>query len=78
MGGGISVFVKLFFNWKMSIYLKDILLHLQKSLYAGVSLLQFLNTLSCSPITLCQVIQISIISSNDINLQYICKVYCNE
>ena len=53
MGGGISVFVKLFFTWKMSIYLKNILIHLQKSLYAGVSLLQFLNALSCSPITLC-------------------------
>ena len=47
----ILVFVRLFFNWTMIIYSKYLLLHLQQSLYAGVHLLQFLNALTCSPIT---------------------------
>ena len=37
--------------WVFIHYSKYKLFHLQKSLYAGVHLLQFLNALSCSPIT---------------------------
>ena len=40
--------------------------HLQQSLYAGIHFLQFLNFLTCRPITLFQVSQIGIISFKDI------------
>ena len=36
----------------MSSYVKYILLHLTELLYAGVHFLQFLNALTCSPITI--------------------------
>ena len=52
MDGCISVLVRLFFNWSMSIYSKYKLFNLQQSLYTVVHLLQFLNGVICSLITL--------------------------
>ena len=39
-------------KWAFIHYSKYKLVHLQKSLYTGLHLLQFLNALTCSPITL--------------------------
>ena len=66
------------FNCRMNIYSKYILPHLHQSLYANVHLLQFLNALASSPITLFQVSQNLIISSEDNNLKYIYKLYYRE
>ena len=51
MDGCISVLVRLFFNWSVSIYSK-LTFYLQQSLHTGVHLLQFLNAVICSLITL--------------------------
>ena len=48
----LSQIVFKFGVWAFIHYSKYKLFHLQKSLYAGVHLLQFLNALTCSPITI--------------------------
>ena len=53
MDGCISVLVRLFFNWSLSIYSKyKLFIFSKQSLYTGVHLLQFLNAVICSLITL--------------------------
>ena len=52
MDGCISVLVRLFFNWSMSIYSKYKLFYIQQSLYTGVHLSQFLNAAICILVTL--------------------------
>ena len=51
MDGSISALVRLFFKWSISIYSKY-KPHLQQSFYTGVHLLQLLNAVACSLITL--------------------------
>ena len=55
MDGCMSVLVRLFFNWSVSIYSKIQnffkTFYSQQSLYNGVHLLQFLNAVICSLIT---------------------------
>ena len=83
----IPIFVRLFFNWSMSIY-SNYILFIFSSLCVLVSTcynfsVLFLHTLEkkCTmgvPLHFFQVSQIWIISSRDINLQYTSKVYCRE
>ena len=63
--------------WAFIHYSKYKLFHLQKSLYAGVHLLQFLNALTCSPITLffkCIKLHQILSLFSTINLAYVLEI----
>ena len=53
--GGTFILNPHCYKWRKDKHLSELLPHLQVSLYAGIHFEQFLDALSCSPITLFQV-----------------------